>query len=412
MSKRALSLEMRNAVIWLERQPEVTSVVQGRYNAVRHKHEPGFTRVISTDKKCVHLRTYDKHGNKDLFVYAPPSPLRDRWVAALASGDIFSANGKAPKLAADIKPTTPNGSQQVTIAVPTPKPLNAEAGQLFDVTPTLAAKWLERNTRNRSLRNDIVERYAADMKAGRWMVTGDAIAFDKNGVIVNGQHRLWAVIFAELSVPMLVTFNLEPDVVRVLDDHLKRKLTDIIKIAKPGTTITAKMTSVSLRMQRESMALNSVDVRAMQKLSRQQQMQFLEKHQEAIDFAVRECFKSSTIRGLGQATILAVVARAYYSQDHDRLKAFGKILLSGIPDENTGDIAALLLRNWILSAGASMKPQPEVIYRKTSRALLAFCQREKLKTLYEASSELFLLPEDKAPKKVKDIVGRSTKKIY
>lgn len=403
-SKRGLSLEMRNAVIWLGRQPEVTSVVQGRYTETRHKHPPGFTRIVSSDKKTVHLRTYDKRGTKDLFVYAPPSPLRDRWVAALASGDVFSANGTQPKLIDTVKTVPPDGTSVPSIVVPTPKPLNAEAGQLFDVTPALAAKWLERNTRNRALRDDVAQRYAGDMRAGKWMVTGDAIAFDKNGAIVNGQHRLWAVIFAEMTVPMLVTFNLEPDVVRVLDDHLKRKLTDIVRIVKPGSMVSTKTTSISRVMQLASIQLLSGDKRAaVARLSRQRQMQFLEKHEEAIAFVVKDCFKSSSNRGLTQATVLGVVARAYYSQDHDRLKQFAKVLVSGIPEDTHDDVAALLLRNWLLGiVSSTMRAQSEVVYRKTERALKAFCDREKLKrSLHEASEELFFLPEDKAPKRVK-----------
>lgn len=402
-AKRTLSLEMRNAIVWLERQPEVTSVVQGRYNATRHKHPSGFTRVVSTDKKSVHLRTYDKRGTKDLFVYAPQSPLRDRWVAALTTGDIFSADGHTPKLAAAM-PVTPTESGAPFVAVPTPKAINDHAGKLFEVDPALASKWLERNTRNRALREDVVQRYANDMKAGRWMITGDAIAFDTNGAIVNGQHRLWAVIFAEMTVPMLVTFDLKPEVVRVLDDHLKRKLTDIVKIAKPGTQITAKMTAISRVMQLSSIALTSVDKRAfVARLSRQQQMEFLEKHEEAIAFTVKDCFKSGNARGLTQAAILAVVARAYYSQDHDRLKQFGKVFISGIPEDPRDDVSALLLRNWILGlVNSTMRAQSEVIYRKTERALMAFCRRENLKrALYEASEELFLLPEDKPARKRK-----------
>lgn len=399
--KRELSIEMRNAIIWLQKQPEVTSVVQGRYVASKHHHAPGFTRVIGSDKKHVHLRTFDKRGSKELFVYAKPDPLRDRWVAAMVNGYIFNEAGSGPKLASKIEPVTPMGNGSALIAVPTPKAINEKAGQIFNVNPDLAMKWLERNTRNRDLRQNIVERYAADMLAGRWMVTGDAIGFDTSGAIVNGQHRLWAVIESGVTVPMLVTFNLEPEVVKVLDDHLKRKLTDIIKIAKPGSTITAKMTSVARIMQTASIAAVAVDKRAaIIRISRQQQMDFLEKHYDAINFSVRECFKSNTIRGLTTAPIMAVVARAYYTRDRERLLAFTRILQSGLPDDPKTDVAVILLRNWLISLSSEkLRAQPETIHRKTERALKAFCKREHLKMLYEASQELFPLPEDVAPTK-------------
>lgn len=165
--KRPLSTEMRNAIVWLEKQPEVTSVVQGRYISSRHKHDPGFTRIIESDHKCVRVRTFDKRGSKELFVYAKPSPLRDRWVAALVSGFVFNEDRSGPRLASRIEPVTPMGDSQSVVAVPTPKAIDERAGQIFNVTPQLATKWLERNTRNRDLRDDIVQRYASDMRGGR-----------------------------------------------------------------------------------------------------------------------------------------------------------------------------------------------------------------------------------------------------
>ena len=77
-AKAALSVEVKNAVIWLERQPGVTSVSLGRYTASRHHHPPGFARASIADAASVHLRIYDRRGVKDVFVHAPQSPLRDR----------------------------------------------------------------------------------------------------------------------------------------------------------------------------------------------------------------------------------------------------------------------------------------------------------------------------------------------
>ena len=42
----------------------------------------------------------------------------------------------------------------------------------------------------------------------------------------------------------------------------------------------------------------------------------------------------------------------------------------------------------------SVKAESSVIYRKAERALQAFLEKEALSTLYEASAELFPLPEE------------------
>lgn len=62
------------------------------------------------------------------------------------------------------------------------------------VTPELASKWLEKNINNRSLRKQVVESYANDMKNGNWSLIGDSITFDEDDCLTNGQHRLTAVI--------------------------------------------------------------------------------------------------------------------------------------------------------------------------------------------------------------------------
>jgi hypothetical protein len=67
------------------------------------------------------------------------------------------------------------------------------------VTPELAKQWLEANTHNRPLSEELVIAYMVDMLDGRWQYNGDAIRFDHTGRLIDGQHRLHACI--EAGVP-------------------------------------------------------------------------------------------------------------------------------------------------------------------------------------------------------------------
>ena len=60
------------------------------------------------------------------------------------------------------------------------------------VTPEMAREWLTHNTHNRPVSRQYVEKYARDMRAGRWHYTNQGIGFDVNGVMTDGQHRLLA----------------------------------------------------------------------------------------------------------------------------------------------------------------------------------------------------------------------------
>ena len=63
-----------------------------------------------------------------------------------------------------------------------------------DVTPDMARTYLKSNTHNRPLDAARVSKYAADMRAGRWLVSPETISFDEHGVLLNGQHRLGAIV--------------------------------------------------------------------------------------------------------------------------------------------------------------------------------------------------------------------------
>jgi hypothetical protein len=59
-------------------------------------------------------------------------------------------------------------------------------------------------------------------------VTHQDIAFDSNGVLVDGQHRLAAIIEADLPVEMTVFTDVEPDNFDVLDTGEKRNAADVL----------------------------------------------------------------------------------------------------------------------------------------------------------------------------------------
>ena len=78
----------------------------------------------------------------------------------------------------------------------------------MEVDPATAARWLENNFRNRALKEDVVLAYARDMKNGVWVPTHQGVAFNDRDELIDGQHRLKAIILAGVTVRMMVTFGL------------------------------------------------------------------------------------------------------------------------------------------------------------------------------------------------------------
>lgn len=79
------------------------------------------------------------------------------------------------------------------------------------VTVEMAIAFLEYNVKNyRPLNGNVVRKYAADMKAGKWKGNGEAIVFSEDHILRNGQHRLHAVVKSQTPTEFYIIFDAEP----------------------------------------------------------------------------------------------------------------------------------------------------------------------------------------------------------
>jgi ribosomal 50S subunit-associated protein YjgA (DUF615 family) len=98
------------------------------------------------------------------------------------------------------------------------------------VTPTLAAEFLSKNVeRNRPIKKDIVMMYANDMSGGRWQSdNGETIKFDTNGFLIDGQHRLSAVLRSGVSIAMWVVTDIDHISIKTIDTGAARTVGNIM----------------------------------------------------------------------------------------------------------------------------------------------------------------------------------------
>ena len=90
------------------------------------------------------------------------------------------------------------------------------------ITPEIAAQYLQLNKHNRPLSLAKVKEWAKEMKEKKWRETHQGIAFDTDGNLIDGQHRLSAVVESGESVYMIVAYNCDPESFRVIDDGMNR----------------------------------------------------------------------------------------------------------------------------------------------------------------------------------------------
>jgi hypothetical protein len=101
-----------------------------------------------------------------------------------------------------------------------------------EVTPELAEQWLARNTRNRKPLIRWIARLKDIILRGEWRLAPSMVAFDWNGVLLDGQNRLYAIAQSKVAAPLLVGFGFDPACFSVLDSGAKRTFANVLTIEK------------------------------------------------------------------------------------------------------------------------------------------------------------------------------------
>lgn len=90
------------------------------------------------------------------------------------------------------------------------------------VTPELAKTYLLSNEQNRRVRPGWVNYLAYCIRNNEWKLTHQGIAFSDQGRLLDGQHRLMAVIKADLSAQLMVSYGWDESVFSAIDNGMRR----------------------------------------------------------------------------------------------------------------------------------------------------------------------------------------------
>lgn len=105
------------------------------------------------------------------------------------------------------------------------------SAQTIVLTPELATELLERNGLNRPLSDQHVSRIARQIKAGKWRFNGDTIKIADSEDVLDGQHRLWAVIEAKQPVETLIVYGIPREAFATIDTLRKpRSGSDVLAL--------------------------------------------------------------------------------------------------------------------------------------------------------------------------------------
>jgi hypothetical protein len=102
--------------------------------------------------------------------------------------------------------------------------------EMIIVTPAIASAYLAMNAGNRPLTASHVMALANTMRRGEWIFNGDAIRITKSGNLIDGQHRLNAIIECGLPQKAMVVTGLDDDAFLTIDAGRPRGASDTLAI--------------------------------------------------------------------------------------------------------------------------------------------------------------------------------------
>lgn len=111
------------------------------------------------------------------------------------------------------------------------------------VSPEKARELLAMNVCNRPISHRAVARLAESMKNGEWKQNGDTICVS-DGVLVDGQHRLSAIIESGVSIPVILVNGLQEGAFATKDCGKRRSISDYLSVV--GEVNTAKLSSAAV----------------------------------------------------------------------------------------------------------------------------------------------------------------------
>lgn len=118
--------------------------------------------------------------------------------------------------------------------------------ETIKLTPEMAAQLLEHNTLNRPLSQNHVERIARQISEDKWMFNGDTIKVAESGDVLDGQHRLWAVVEAKKPIETILVHGIKRDAFATIDT-LRRLRSGGDTLALNGVARYRSVTSDTLK---------------------------------------------------------------------------------------------------------------------------------------------------------------------
>lgn len=240
----------------------------------------------------------------------------------------------------------------------------APAIEMVLVTPEIAKEWEKLNLNNRPINDVYVDELVAFILADKFTTTHQGIAFDAMGRLLDGQHRLRAIIKANKAVMLMVVRGLPPEARLCVDTGRRRSIAQILQMTygEQNTHRVMSFIRVIADLTGDSKKVSAEDAE-----------QRIEYYRPAIAWALR-AFSVTRFN----APVVGALIYAYRTNP-EKVQAFGASLVSGANLPPKSPVLALM-------KAMQLHPKPTNTDRRlvsilTLRAVLGYIKNESLAVL-------------------------------
>lgn len=274
---------------------------------------------------------------------------------------------------------------------------------IVEVAPNVAEKLLLTQERNRKLSDTRVLEYARRIRSTEWGLS-EPLKFDENGWLIDGQHRLKAVSKAEQPEKFIFIAGMPDNSKALLDLGMNRTVAQVAQIKGMDVSHTDVAIFKAMFLVRPDGGTRSGHFDGSKVASVLSSPQFI---LNRIPYCLEAIHFSKTFKGadyLNFAPVRAVVARAWFHENHQQLTRFLEVMDTYIAANDVEKTVVNLRLLYNRDKGERQKGGGdfrEIFARKTVSVLEAFLANRPLSQIREKQSCKWPAPGvDHIPEKI------------
>lgn len=231
--------------------------------------------------------------------------------------------------------------------------------KVVDMTPQKASKILEKNKKNRPLSRVTVRNYAKQMTAGKWALNGEPIIVAKDGTLVDGQHRLNAVVDSGATVPIVLITGVDKSAFKTIDIGKKRTGADALATHNPKFEKNRMVTAAAAKVVYFFDEKGNFDYNR-DRMTNEELIDFIEKNKGLLR-SVEYAQSLTTARKVAPVSALAALHYLFSKKDVDAAEKFFHKLNSGEYMKKNDPVNVLRNKLFIMSQEVGVIRAREVI---------------------------------------------------